>query len=142
MAAAGRRAGVSARWLRHLTVAWLLVVEPVRLALILDAALPRIATVSLAVWLVAGVRIALVAAGIAIARRLADGALAAWRAVALWAVGAIGVTLAAHAAPLATMRAPSEARVADAIAIAGYLALAVVARRAAAAADDTPRDSS
>ena len=127
---------------RHVVVAWLLVVEPVSLALALDAALPRLAVLGLAAWFVAVARVGLTAAGIVVARRLRDDAMGAWRVVAAWSLAATATTLGTHAAPLATAYAPSERRVLTAIAVAGYLTLALAAWRVAAAADGAPRESS
>ena len=123
----GRRAWT--RWLRHAAVIWLLIVEPARIALALAATVPRLGTLGAATGIVAAASLALVAAGVALARRLLDDAEETWRGVAYWAVAAAALTVAAHAAPLMTTRAPSEARVADTIAVAAYLAFAVVAWR-------------
>jgi hypothetical protein len=112
---------------RHGGVVWLLIVEPLRFALALDAALPRITTLHAMTWGGAVAQAILVTAGIAVARGLLDGASGAWRAVAWWALAAVPVTIAAHAAPLATTWAPSEARLADALAVAAYLVLAAFA---------------
>src|SRR5688572_5163574 len=102
------------RWLlRHAAVVWLLVVQPVSLALTLDRALPRMAVFGVAAWLLVAARIALAGSGIAIARRLRAHEPEAWRAVALWAGAAIGATLLERAYPeLPTSLAPSEARLA------------------------------
>lgn len=116
--------------------------EPARLAFALDAALPRLASLGAGAWCTAAANVALIAAGIAVARRLLDRGAGAWRGVARWALAAAAVALATHAAPLATTRAPSEARIADAIAVAAYLALAAVARRASVTEDGEARDSS
>jgi len=117
------------RWLRHAAVIWLLIVEPARVALALAAAVARLGTLGAATWIVAAASLALIAAGVAVARRLLDDAGGTWRGVAYWAVAAAALTVATHAAPLMTTRAPSEARVADTIAVAAYLAFAVVAWR-------------
>jgi len=116
--------------LRQAIVAWLLVVEPAALALWLDRALPRLATFDAAAWALVALRVALVAAGIAIGRRLLARDLRAWRGVAAWAVAAIAAVVAAQLwpPPLAD-RAPSEARRDAAIAVAGYLVVAALAWR-------------
>jgi hypothetical protein len=136
----GRRAWT--RWRRHAVVIWLLIVEPARVALLLAATVPRLGTLRIGGWLVATASLALIAAGVAIARRLLDGIDGAWRAFAAWAVAAALVTIATHAAPLVTTRAPSEARVADAIAVAAYLGLAALAWRAERSSGDAARESS
>lgn len=136
------RPGAWTRALRHSVVAWLLVAEPLSLAFALDAALPRLARLGLAVWLVIAARVGLVAAGIALARRLREGAAGAWRGVAAWALAACAVALAAHAAPIVTLHAPSDARVFAALAVAGYVVLALAAWRAGAVTGDATRDSS
>ena len=111
--------------LRHAVVIWLLVVQPVSLALTLDRALPRVAWFGVTAWLLVTARIALTGSGIAIARRLRAHEPGAWRAVALWAGAAIGATVLERAAPgWPTSLAPSEARRA---------AIAVVVRDAALA---------
>lgn len=128
--------------MRHAGVIWLLIVEPVRVAFALAVALPRLGSMGAATWIVAAASLALIAAGVALARRLLDDAGGAWRGVAYWAVAAAGLTSAAHAAPLMTTRAPSEARVADAIAIGGYLACAAVAWHAGRLDANAASDSS
>ena len=118
------------RWLlRHGVVLWLLVVEPVSLALTLDRALPRMPLFGLTAWTLVAVRVALAGVGIAVAGRLRARDDGAWRAVALWACGAIGATLLARLWPeLPSDFAPSEARV---LAIAAVLRDAVLALVAA-----------
>jgi hypothetical protein len=107
---------------------WLLVVEPVALALTLDRALPRMPIFGAAAWTLVAVRIGVVAAGIAVARRLRTRDDAAWTAVALWACAAIGATLLERAWPeLPTGLAPSEARVVASAAIARNAMLALAA---------------
>jgi hypothetical protein len=128
-----RPAESPARWLlRHGVVLWLLVVEPVSLALTLDRALPRMPLFGLTAWaLVAlvAVRVVLAGVGIAVAGRLRARDDGAWRAVALWACGAIGATLLARLWPeLPSDFAPSEARV---LAVAAVLRDAVLALVAA-----------
>jgi len=143
-AAPGRR---ESRWrwlLRHTAVVWLLVVQPVSLALTLDRALPRMAWFGVTAWLLVGARITLAGSGIAIARRLRAHESGAWRAVALWAGAAIGVTLLERACPaLPTSLAPSEARVAAIAAMVRDAALALtalwLARADAAVADGDAR---
>lgn len=128
--------------MRFAIVAWLLAVEPAALALWLDRALPRLASLDAAAWTLVALRIALVAAGIAIGRRLVAARDATvWRAAAAWAGAAVAVVLAGRIWPLPfTDRAPSEARRDAAIAIAGYLVIAGLAwRRRHDAA--TPADS-
>jgi hypothetical protein len=137
------------RWLvRHAVVAWLLVVEPVSLALTLDRALPRMPAFGLAGWTLVAVRIALAGTGIAIGRRLRARDAGAWRAVALWACGAVGATLLARWWPeLPSDFAPSEARLVAAVAVVRDAVLALVAAWLARA-DESPaggwgrRDSS
>ncbi len=124
-------------------------VQPVSLALTLDRTLPRVAWIGLTAWLLIAARVALTAAGIAVARRLRAHEPGAWRAVALWACAAIVATLVEHAWPeLPTGLAPSEARV---VALAAAVRDAVLALAAAwlARGDDghaadgaQPRDSS
>lgn len=128
--------------MRLTIVAWLLAVEPAALALWLDRALPRLASLDAAVWMQVTLRVALVAAGIAIGRRLFARDATVWRATAAWAGAATAVVLAGRIWPLPfTDRAPSEARRDAAIAIAGYLVIAGLAwRRRHDAA--TPVDSS
>lgn len=127
------------RWLvRHAVVVWLLVVEPVSLALTLDRALPRMPEFGLAAWTLVAARVALAGIGIAVAGRLRTRDDGAWRAVSWWACASIGVTLLARLWPeLPTGLAPSEARVVARVAIGrdGVLALAAawLARRDAAA---------
>jgi hypothetical protein len=137
------------RWLlRHAAVVWLLAVQPVSLALTLDRALPRIAWFGVTAWLLVAARIALTGGGIAIARRLRAHEPGAWRAVALWAGGAIVVTLLERAWPVwPTSLAPSEARLAALVAVVRDAALVLVAlwlARADTAVgvnDAPPRDS-
>lgn len=130
------RAGV-----RLTIVIWLLAVEPAALALWLDRALPRLASLDAATWTLVALRVALVAAGIAIGRRLLARDATAWRGVTVWSGAAIAVVLAGRLRPLPfTDRAPSEARRDAAIAIAGYLVIAALAwhrRRAATTAVDS-----
>jgi hypothetical protein len=109
-------------------VAWLLAVQPVLLALALDRALPRFSSFDARDWLVAGARIALVTLAIAAGRRLRAPSPDAWRAVALWAAASIGVSVLSQAWPaLPTGRAPSEARIATAVAVARDALLALAA---------------
>jgi hypothetical protein len=115
---------------RLAVVAWLLAVEPAALAVWLDRALPRLASFDAAAWALVTLRVALVAAGIAIGRRLLAREVDAWRGVAAWAGAAIAAVLAARWWPPPVVdRAPSEARRDAAIAIAGYLVVAAVAWR-------------
>jgi hypothetical protein len=145
-----RQAESRTRWLaRHGVVAWLLVVEPVSLALTLDRALPRMPSFGLTGWTIVAVRIVLAGIGIAVAGRLRAGDVGAWRAVALWACGAIGATLLARLWPeLPSSLAPSEARLAAIAAVVRDAVLALVAawlaRADAAVAADAAvgRDSS
>lgn len=138
------------RWLlRHAAVVWLLVVQPVSLALTLDRALPRVAWFGVTAWLIVAARIALTASGIAIARRLRAHEPGAWRAVALWAGAAIGATLIERLWPeLPTALAPSEARLVAIAAVVRDAALALAALWLARAdtavgGDDAgPRESS
>jgi hypothetical protein len=125
-----RPAESPARWLlRHAVVVWLLVVEPVSLALTLDRALPRMPLFGLTAWTLVAVRVVLAGVGIAVAGRLRAREDGAWRAVALWACGAIGATLLARLWPeLPSDFAPSEARV---LAVAAVLRDAVLALVAA-----------
>lgn len=107
---------------------WLLVVQPVSLALTLDRALPRMAWFGATAWLLVAARIALTGSAIAIARRLRAHEPGAWRAVALWAGAAIGATLLERARPeLPTSLAPSEARLVAMAAIVRDAALALAA---------------
>ena len=134
------RAESRTRWLvRHGAVAWLLVLEPVSLALTLDRALPRMPSFDVAAWTLVALRIALAGAGIAIAGRLRARDDGAWRAVALWACGAIGATLLSRLWPvLPSSLAPSEARIVAVAAVARDTVLALVAAwigRADAAVD-------
>jgi hypothetical protein len=141
-AAAAREPLVHAA-VRLAIVAWLLAVEPAALALWLDRALPRLASLGAAAWSLVALRVALIAAGIAIGRRLLAARDATiWGGVIAWAAGAMAVVLAGRLWPLPfTDRAPSEARRDAAIAIAGYLVIAGLAwRRRRDAA--TPADSS
>ncbi len=130
-------------------VAWLLVVQPVSLALTLDRALPRVALFGATAWLVVAARVSLAGAGIAVARRLRAHEPDAWRAAMLWACAAIGTTLLEWAWPeLPTGLAPSEARVATLAAVMRDAVLALAAASLARgddrlAADDAgARDSS
>ena len=97
----------------------------------MDRALPRLPAFVPAAWILVALRVALVAAGIAVGRRLLAARDAPpWRAVAAWAGAAIAGVLAARLWPLPLVdRAPSEARRDAAIAIAGYLVIAAVAWR-------------
>jgi hypothetical protein len=98
--------------MRLAVVVWLLVVQPMSLALTLDRALPRVAWFGATAWLLIAARVGLAGAGIAIARRLRTHEPGAWRAVAWWACAAIATTLLGAAWPeLPTGLAPSEARV-------------------------------
>jgi hypothetical protein len=119
------------RWrslLRHAAVIWLLVVQPVSLALTLDRALPRMAWFGATAWMLVAARIALAGAGIAIARRLRAHEPGAWRGVALWAGAAIAATLLERVWPeLPTSLAPSEARLAAVVAVVRDIALALAA---------------
>ena len=137
------------RWLlRHAAVVWLLVVQPVSLALTLDRALPRVAWFGVTAWLLVTARVALTGTGIAIARRLRAHEPGAWRAVALWARASIGATLLERLWPeLPTSLAPSEARLAAVAAVVrdAVLALAALwlarADTAVGGDDAGPRDS-
>ena len=114
--------------MRLAIVAWLAIAEPLALAWTLDGALPRLATLGARGWIVIAARVALVAAAIAVARRLHARADGAWRGVAVWAVAAIGVTLLAQAWPvLPSGFAPSESRRLARAALALEAALAGVA---------------
>ena len=130
------------RWLvRHAVVAWLLVVEPVSLALTLDRALPRMPSFGLTGWTLVAVRIVLAGTGIAIAGRLRARDDGAWRAVALWACGAVGATLLARLWPeLPSDFAPSEQRFVAAAAVVRDAVLALVAAWLARA-DESPADA-
>ena len=125
-----RPAESPARWLlRYGVVLWLLVVEPVSLALTLDRALPRMPLFGPTAWTLVAVRVLLAGVGIAVAGRLRARDDGAWRAVALWACAAIGATLLARLWPeLPSDFAPSEARV---LAVAAVLRDAVLALVAA-----------
>src|SRR4029077_4911082 len=105
-----RRAESWTRWLaRHIVVVWLPVVEPVSLALTLDRALPRMPSFGVTAWTLVAVRILLAGVGIAVAGRLRARDEGAWRAVALWACGAIAATLLGRLWPeLPANLAPSE----------------------------------
>ncbi len=146
----GRRAESLTRWLvRGAVVAWLLVVQPVSLALTLDRALPRMPSFGVTGWTLVAMRVLLAGIGIAVAGRLRARDEGAWRAVALWACGAIAATLLGRLWPeLPTNLAPSEARLAAVAAVVrdGVLALvAVWLARADAAVDAitaSTRDSS
>jgi hypothetical protein len=139
-----------ARWLvRHAVVVWLLIVEPVSLALTLDRALPRMPSFGFTAWTLVVARIALAGIGLAVAGRMRTREEGAWRAVSWWACASIGATLLARVWPeLPTGLAPSEARLVAAAAIVrdGALALAAawLARGDAAADADraATRDSS
>ena len=139
-----------ARWLiRHAVVGWLLIVEPVSLALTLDRVLPRLPSFGLGAWMLVFTRIALAGIGIAVAGRLRTRLDGAWRSVSWWACASIVTILLARVWPeLPTGLAPSEARL---VAFAGIVrdgALALVAAwlaRGDGAADAAPaaaRDSS
>jgi hypothetical protein len=139
-----------ARWLvRRAVVAWLVIVEPVSLALTLDRALPRMPSFGLTAWTLVAVRVALAAVGIAVAGRLRTREDGAWRAVSWWACASIATTLLARVWPeLPTGLAPSEARLVAIAAIVRDSLLALVAAwlaRGDAAADAdaaAARDSS
>ena len=122
-----------------LVVVWLLAVEPVSLALTLDRALPRMPSFGVTAWTLVAVRILLAGVGIAVAGRLRARDDGAWRAVALWACGAIGATLLERLWPeLPSNLAPSEARLAAIAAVARDGVLALIAAwlaRADAAVD-------
>jgi hypothetical protein len=122
-------------WLaRHAVVVWLLVVEPVSLALTLDRALPRMSAFGVTAWTLVAARIALAGVGIAVAGRLRARDDGAWRGVALWACGAIGATLLQRAWPeLPTNLAPSEARLVAIAAVVRDAVLVLVAARFARA---------
>jgi hypothetical protein len=137
------------RLLRHAAVAWLLVIQPVSLALTLDRTLPRLTGFGVTAWTLVAVHVLLVGAGIAVARRLRAHEPDAWRALALWACAAIGSTLLERAWPvLPTQLAPSEGRVLAVAAVARDAVLALAAAwlaradGAVAAGDAQPRDSS
>jgi hypothetical protein len=117
------------RWLaRHAAVAWLLVIQPVALALALDRALPRFAMLGPPGWLLIAAQIGLTGVGIALARRLRAHEAGAWGAVSLWFVAAIGATLLERTWPvLPTSLAPSEARLAALAAVARDAVLALAA---------------
>jgi hypothetical protein len=146
----GRRAESLTRWLvRGAVVAWLLVVQPVSLALTLDRALPRMPSFGVTGWTLVAMRVLLAGIGIAVAGRLRARDEGAWRAVALWACGAIAATLLGRLWPeLPTNLAPSEARLAAIAAVVrdGVLALVAVwlarADAAVAAITASTRDSS
>ena len=109
------------------------------LALTLDRALPRMPSFGVTAWTLVALRIALAGVGIAVAGRLRARDDGAWRAVALWACGAIGATLLARLWPeLPSSLAPSEARLVAVVAVARDTVLALVAAwiaRADAAVD-------
>lgn len=128
-----RRAESAARRLtRHAVVVWLLVVEPVSLALTLDRALPRMPSFGLTAWTIVAVRIVLAGTGIMLAGRLRARDAGAWRAVSLWACGAIAATLLGRLWPeLPSSLAPSEARVVAIAAAVRDAALALAAARLA-----------
>ena len=127
------------RLARYAVVVWLLVVEPVSLALTLDRALPRMPSFGITAWTIVAARIVLAGIGIVLAGRLRARDDGAWRAVALWACGAIGATLLARLWPeLPSSLAPSEARLVAVAAVVRDAVLALVAAwfaRADAAAD-------
>ena len=115
-------------------------VEPVTLALTLDRALPRMPAFGATAWTLVAVRVALAGIGIAVAGRLRARDDSAWRAVALWAVGAIGATLLQRLWPeLPSNLAPSEARLVAIAAVVRDAVLALVAARLARA--DTAVDA-
>jgi hypothetical protein len=130
------------RWLvRHAVVAWLLVVEPVSLALTLDRALARMPSFGVTAWTLVAVRVGLAGIGIAVGGRLRARDDGAWRAVALWACGAIGATLLARLWPeLPTGFAPSEARLVAVAAVVRDAVLAVVAASFARADESVAAD--
>jgi hypothetical protein len=135
------------RWLRLIAVTWLRLGPPIALALVLERALPRLATADTALWALVLLRIGLVAVGLAIAQRLREPEARTWRALAGWAVGSIAVTLIERAWPaLPSGLAPSEARVVAAAAVARDAAIACgavwLARRGRADDGDGARDSS
>jgi hypothetical protein len=137
------RAESRTRWLvRHGVIAWLLVLEPVSLALTLDRALPRMPSFDVTAWTLVALRIALAGVGIAVAGRLRARDDGVWRAVALWACGAIGATLLSRLWPvLPSSLAPSEARLVAMAAVARDTLLALVAAwiaRADAAVETDP----
>ncbi|MEO5821314.1 MAG: hypothetical protein ABIT71_12495 [Vicinamibacteraceae bacterium] len=101
-------------------------VQPASLALTLDRALPRFAWFGVAAWVLVAARVALIGAGIAVARRLRAHEAGAWRGVALWACASIGATALERAFPeLPSNLAPSEARVAAIVAVVRDIALAL-----------------
>jgi hypothetical protein len=139
---AGAEATRLRRILYRAAVVWLLIVQPVALALALDPALPRLATFDPADWLVVVVRIGVVVAGMAVGLRLRAHSRAAWRAVAFWACASMASTMLSQARPaLPAGRAPSEARIVAAIAVARDALVALGAARLARARRDG-RDSS
>jgi hypothetical protein len=108
-------------------IVWLLAVEPVSLALTLDRTLGRMPSFGVTGWTLVALRIVLAGLGITIAGRLRAREPGAWRAVALWACGAIGATLLQRLWPeLATGLAPSEARLAAVAALVFNVMLALV----------------
>lgn len=120
-------------------IVWLLVVEPFTLALALDRALPRLVTFGLVDWLVVAARVGLVAAAIAVGRRLREPSRHGWRAVAIWACASIAVAMLSQLWPaLPTGRAPSEARIATAFAVARDALLALAAAWLARRPRDAP----
>jgi hypothetical protein len=130
-------------------IVWLLVVEPVSLALTLDHTLPRMPSFGVTGWTLVAMRIVLAGLGITLAGRLRTRDGGAWRAVALWSCGAIAVTLLQRLWPeLPTGLAPSEARLAAVAALVFSVMLALVSAwlaRADAAVDGDgagTRDSS
>ena len=80
-------------------IVWLLVVEPVSLALTLDHTLARMPTFGVTGWTLVAMRIVLAGLGITLAGRLRTRDGGAWRAVALWSCGAIAVTLPSASGP-------------------------------------------
>jgi hypothetical protein len=132
----------SGRWLlRHLVVLWLLLLQPLSLALTLDRALPRMTAFGAAAWTLVAVRLGVVVAGIAVARPLRARA-AAWGGVALCAAGGVAATLLERLWPeLPTGLAPSEARAGAWVAVVRDVGLVLVAVRLAYR-DHAARDSS
>jgi hypothetical protein len=134
------------RWIRLAAVTWLSLGPPIALALVLERALPRLAAAEATLWAIVALRIGLVAAGLAIARRLREPHTSAWPAVAGWAVASIAMTLIERAWPvLPSGLAPSEARFVAGAAVVRDAAVACGAAwlaRRAPADDARPRDSS
>jgi hypothetical protein len=133
------------RWLRLIAAMWLSFGPPIAFALVLERTLPRLATPDPTLWAIVALRIGLVGAGLAIARRLREPAARAWPAVAGWAVASIVVTLIERAWPvLPSGLAPSEARFVAGVVIVRDAAMACGAAwlaRRARADDARPRDS-